>query len=138
MPATTSATVSSDASLDGDGRDGGLDGDAVKMSVDADLADLGLLLVRTEPGSTGRDGLSCFAFALDQPTVSVQRLSSGAAVVVWQGATVSADDLIGERGGGWAVAQTILAHQTDQPRRAHPPRSRRHPRGREGGQPRPH
>jgi len=85
--------------------------DAVKLSDDADLADLGLLLVRTEPGSNGRDGLSCLALPLDQPAVSVQRLSNGASVVVCRGASVAADDVIGEPGAGMAVAQTVLAHR---------------------------
>ncbi|MCB1001627.1 MAG: acyl-CoA dehydrogenase family protein [Acidimicrobiales bacterium] len=85
--------------------------DAVKMSTDADLADRGLLLVRTTPGSTGRDGLSCFLLALDQPTISVQRLSSGSSVVVCHGATADAHDLVGDAGNGWQVAQTVFAHQ---------------------------
>ena len=85
--------------------------DAVKLSDDADLADIGLLVVRTEPGSTGRDGLSCMAIALDQPSISVQRLSSGASVVVCCGAQVSNGDVMGEPGDGFAVAQTMLAHR---------------------------
>lgn len=85
--------------------------DAVKLSTDADLADHGLLLARTEPGSDGREGLSCFLLALDQPTVSVQRLGSGASVVVCRGATVRAGDLVGDVGGGWPIAQTVHAHQ---------------------------
>jgi len=85
--------------------------DAVKLSTDADLADRGLVFVRTEEASTGREGLSCFVLDLAQPTISVQRLSSGVSVVVFQGATVSADERIGEPGDGWPVAQTVLAHR---------------------------
>ena len=80
-------------------------------STDADLADRGLVFVRTEEASTGREGLSCFVLDLAQPTISVQRLSSGVSVVVCQGATVSADERIGEPGDGWPVAQTVLAHR---------------------------
>lgn len=85
--------------------------DAVKLSTDADLADHALLLVRTDPDSSGRDGLTCFLMALDQPTLSVQRLASGASVVVARGATVRASDVVGEQGHGWQVALTVHAHQ---------------------------
>ncbi len=84
---------------------------AVKLSADADLADRGIVLLRTEVGSVGYDGLSCFAISLDQPAISVQRLANGGSVVVCNGATVGADDLIGEPGAGWPVAQTVLAHR---------------------------
>jgi alkylation response protein AidB-like acyl-CoA dehydrogenase len=85
--------------------------DAVKLSVDADLADRGVLLARTVADSDGHDGLTCFAISLDQPTISVQRLSGGGSVVVCRDAIVAADDVIGEPGNGWQVAQTVLAHQ---------------------------
>ena len=84
---------------------------AVKLSADADLADRGLVLLRTDATSTGSAGLSCFAISLDQPTVSVQRLAHGGSVVVCDGATVTADELIGELGDGWPVAQIVLAHR---------------------------
>jgi alkylation response protein AidB-like acyl-CoA dehydrogenase len=94
------------------GTRGGWTADAVKLSTDADLADQGLLLVRTDPDSTGREGLTCFLFALDQPTVSVQRLASGASVVVARGASLRRDDVVGEVGDGWSIAATVYAHQT--------------------------
>ncbi len=84
---------------------------AAKLSTDADLADRGLVLVRTDPASTGSAGLSCFAIALDQPTVSVQRLTHGGSVVVCHGATTTDGDLTGELGEGWPVVQTVLAHR---------------------------
>lgn len=85
--------------------------DGIKLSTDADLADRGLMLARTDPDSVGRDGLTCFLLSLDQPTISAQRLASGGSVVVCRGATAGAADMLGEPGTGWQVAQTVFAHQ---------------------------
>ncbi|MFN8023797.1 MAG: acyl-CoA dehydrogenase family protein [Acidimicrobiales bacterium] len=98
-----------DAEAVRDGRDWRVDG--VKLSVDADLADHGLLLARTDPDSVGRDGLTCFLLDLGQPTVNAQRLASGGSVVVCRGATVASTDVLGDLGAGWQVAQTVFAHQ---------------------------
>ncbi len=85
--------------------------DAVKITSDADLADHALVLVRTDPQHSGRAGISCFLLDLGQPTVNVQRLTGGTTVVVARGAGVRDDDLVGELGDGWTVAQTVFAHQ---------------------------
>jgi alkylation response protein AidB-like acyl-CoA dehydrogenase len=106
-----SGDIASTATRRGSGATKGWAADAVKLSTDADLADHGLLLVRTDPASTGREGLTCFTLELGQPTVSVQRLASGASVVVARGAALRADDVVGAVGDGWTIAATVYAHQ---------------------------
>jgi alkylation response protein AidB-like acyl-CoA dehydrogenase len=85
--------------------------DAMKVTSDAHLADRGLLVVRTDPQTRGRDGITCFVIDLDQPMVSVQRVADAATVVVARGATVRDADVVGDVGGGWAVALTVFAHR---------------------------
>jgi alkylation response protein AidB-like acyl-CoA dehydrogenase len=82
----------------------------VKSTTDARLADRGFVLARTELGSTGRQGLSCFTFTMDQPGVSIRVLDDGTSIVILQHTKVGSDDLIGPEGHGWQVAQTALAH----------------------------
>lgn len=106
-----SGEIASTARRTGTGSKKGWAADAVKLSTDADLADHGLLLLRTDPATTGREGLTCFLLSLDQPTVSVQRLASGASVVVMRGAALQTDDVVGEVDDGWTIAATVYAHQ---------------------------
>jgi alkylation response protein AidB-like acyl-CoA dehydrogenase len=76
-------------------------------------ADYGMLLARTDFGVPKHNGISWFAFSLDQPGVTVRPLRemTGEAVfneVFFDDAVVDADDLIGGEGNGWAVTQTTL------------------------------
>jgi alkylation response protein AidB-like acyl-CoA dehydrogenase len=76
-------------------------------------SDYGMLLARTNLDVPKHQGISWFAFRLDQPGVTIRPLRemTGDAVfneIFLDGATVAADDLIGGDGNGWAVTQTTL------------------------------
>jgi alkylation response protein AidB-like acyl-CoA dehydrogenase len=75
--------------------------------------DYGMLLARTDFAVPKHKGISWFAFALDQPGVSIRPLRemTGDAVfneVFFDDAVVDAADLIGGEGNGWSVTQTTL------------------------------
>lgn len=76
-------------------------------------ADYGMLLARTNPDAPKHAGISWFAFALDQPGVTIRPLveSTGHAIfneVFIDEAVVDDADLIGGLNNGWAVTQTTL------------------------------
>jgi alkylation response protein AidB-like acyl-CoA dehydrogenase len=80
------------------------------------VADLGMLLARTDPDAPKHQGISYFAFPMDQPGVDVRPLRemTGRALfseVFLDGARVSNDALIGGLNKGWAVANTTLAFE---------------------------
>ncbi len=82
----------------------------------AGVSDLGLLLARTDPSSSGRTGLSCFVVPMRDPGVEVRPLRemSGAYhfnEVFLSGVGVGADALLGAEGDGWSVARTMLASE---------------------------
>ena len=82
-------------------------------SSQAQGADHGMLLARTDFGVPKHRGISWFAFRLDQPGVTIRPLRemTGQAVFneVFLDEAVCADaDLIGGAGNGWAVTQTTL------------------------------
>jgi alkylation response protein AidB-like acyl-CoA dehydrogenase len=92
-----------------------LDGQKVWTS-GAGASDLGLALVRTDPESRGRVGLSCFVVDMHSPAVEVRPLRemSGAYhfnEVFLAGVPVTRDDLIGAEGDGWVVARTVLSSE---------------------------
>ena len=68
-------------------------------------ADYGMLLARTDPDVPRHQGISYFAFSMDQPGVDVRPLiqmtgESGFSEVFMTGARVPADHLIGQLNGG--------------------------------------
>jgi alkylation response protein AidB-like acyl-CoA dehydrogenase len=76
-------------------------------------SDFGMLLARTDFSVPKHKGISWFAFALDQPGVTIRPLRemTGAAVfneVFFDDAVCADADLIGGEGNGWAVTQTTL------------------------------
>ncbi len=76
-------------------------------------ADYGMLLARTNFDVAKHAGISWFAFALDQPGVTIRPLReiTGHAMfneVFFDGAIVDDADLIGGENNGWAVTQTTL------------------------------
>jgi alkylation response protein AidB-like acyl-CoA dehydrogenase len=78
------------------------------------IADLGMLLARTDPDAPKHTGISYFALPMDQPGVEVRPLRemTGRALfseVFIDGARVSNDAVIGGLGEGWIVANTTLA-----------------------------
>jgi alkylation response protein AidB-like acyl-CoA dehydrogenase len=82
----------------------------------ADVADLGLCLVRSVPDSTGPSGLSVFVVPMRAEGVEVRPLvqATGEAEfneVILDGVLVGPDALIGAEGDGWRVASTTLAFE---------------------------
>jgi len=76
-------------------------------------SDYGMLLARTNPDVPRHQGISWFAFPLDQPGVTIRPLRemTGHAVfneVFLDEAVVDDADLIGGAGNGWAVTRTTL------------------------------
>jgi alkylation response protein AidB-like acyl-CoA dehydrogenase len=71
------------------------------------------VLARTDPDAPKHKGLTFFLVPMEQPGVEVQpiRMIGGAAdfnAVFFTGARTSADNVVGEVNGGWAVANSVL------------------------------
>lgn len=78
------------------------------------LADLGMLIVRTDPNAPKHRGISYFAIDMHQPGIEVRPLKemTGRAMfneVFLDGARVPDSARIGDLGAGWAVTNTTLA-----------------------------
>ena len=82
----------------------------------ADSADWIFCLVRTEPEASKHDGISFLLFDMDDPgiTVSPIQLISGSSPfcqTFFQDVKVPKANLVGKRGGGWAIAKRLLQHE---------------------------
>jgi alkylation response protein AidB-like acyl-CoA dehydrogenase len=82
----------------------------------AQFAQTGLVLARTGPLDSRHRGISAFVIDMDQPGVEVHPLTTmtGAAEfaeVVFDGALVRSEDLVGEVDRGWAVTLHILENE---------------------------
>ncbi|MGV9314408.1 acyl-CoA dehydrogenase [Streptomyces sp. NPDC003691] len=83
----------------------------------AHKADLGILLARTDPGSTRHRGLTYFVVdlrACEGVTVRPLREITGDSVFneVWfDGTLLPADSVVGETGDGWRVARNTLGNE---------------------------
>jgi alkylation response protein AidB-like acyl-CoA dehydrogenase len=83
------------------------------------VADWCFLLARTDPDVPKHKGLSAFALPMDQPGVEQRplRMINGVTnefgQVLFDGARVPADNMIGEPGEGWRVAMTIVSHERE-------------------------
>ncbi len=80
------------------------------------VADLGMLIARTDPELPKHQGITYFAIDMHQPGVEVRPLReiTGRALfneVFLTDARVPHDAMIGEKGNGWAVANTTLANE---------------------------
>src|SRR3954452_10628053 len=80
------------------------------------IADLGMLLARTNPEAPKHQGITWFAFEMHQPGVEVRPLRelTGRAMfneVFMSEARVPADAIIGDLNNGWAAGNTTLAHE---------------------------
>ncbi|NNE95415.1 MAG: acyl-CoA dehydrogenase [Acidimicrobiales bacterium] len=78
------------------------------------IADLGMLVARTDPDAPKHRGLSYFVLEMDQDGVDVRPLKEMTgrtffSEVFMDDAIVAADAMIGDRGDGWRVANTTLA-----------------------------
>ena len=79
-------------------------------------ADMGMVVARTDPDQPKHQGLAYFALDMHQEGVEVRPLKEMTgrtffSEVFMDRARVSADDMIGERGDGWRVANTTLAYE---------------------------
>jgi len=98
-----------------DGDEWVVDGQKVWTS-GAQWADRGMLLARTNREVPKHHGLSFFIIDVDQPGIDVRPLhqmngAHGFNEVFFTGATVSDDRRVGEPGGGWSVAVTVLMYE---------------------------
>ncbi len=98
-----------------DGAEWVVDGQKVWTS-GAQWADRGMLLARTNREVPKHHGLSFFIIDLDQPGIEVRPLhqmngAHGFNEVFFTGARVSDDRRVGEPGGGWSVAVTVLMYE---------------------------
>jgi len=80
------------------------------------VAELGMLLARTDPDAPKHKGISYFAFPMNQPGVEVRPLRemTGRALfseVFFDDARVRDDAIIGGESNGWLVANTTLANE---------------------------
>ncbi|MDG9701992.1 acyl-CoA dehydrogenase family protein [Streptomyces sp. DH37] len=85
-------------------------------SREAEGADRGLALARTDPSVPKRRGISCFVVDLDQPGVETRpiRQMNGRATfneVFLTDVVVPSDQMIGEAGQGWRLAQSSLVYE---------------------------
>ena len=107
------AAVSTRARRDGD--EWVVDGQKLWTS-NATFADLAFVLCRTEPGSSRHRGLSYLLVPMRQPGVEVRPIvqltgTSEFNEVFFTGARAAASDVVGEVGGGWAVAMATLGFE---------------------------
>jgi alkylation response protein AidB-like acyl-CoA dehydrogenase len=85
----------------------------------SDVADWCFLLARTDPDLPKHKGLSAFAVPMDQPGIEQRplRMINGITTefgqVLFDGARVPAEHMIGDRGEGWGVAMTIVSHERE-------------------------
>lgn len=79
-------------------------------------ADYGMLVARTDPEQPKHRGMSYFALPMDQEGVDVRPLKEMTgrtffSEVFMDRAKATTDDLIGDQGDGWRVANTTLAYE---------------------------
>jgi alkylation response protein AidB-like acyl-CoA dehydrogenase len=85
----------------------------------SDDADWCLLLARTDPDAKRHRGISAFVISMHQPGIEQRplRMISGVTKefgqVVFDGATVPADQMVGAPGEGWALAMTVVGHERE-------------------------
>jgi alkylation response protein AidB-like acyl-CoA dehydrogenase len=80
------------------------------------IADRGLLLARSDPAAPKHQGISCLLISMRQPGVEVRPLrqitgSAHFAEVFLTGARVDKEDVLGQPGQGWEIAQTTLSYE---------------------------
>ena len=82
----------------------------------AHLADWIFCLVRTEPEAPRHQGISFLLFRMDSPGIKIQPLVDMTGVanfneVFFTDVRVPKNQIVGARGDGWKVANTILGHE---------------------------
>lgn len=110
------AALRTTARLDGD--EYVIDGHKVWTSY-SDVADWCLLLARTDPDVPKHKGISAFALPMDQtgierrPLPMINGIGNEFGEILFDGARVRADQMIGEPGQGWALAMTIVSFERE-------------------------
>ena len=85
----------------------------------SDVADWCLLLARTDLDAPRHRGLSAFVVSMHQPGIEQRPLKMISGVtkefgqVVFDGATVPVDHIVGAPGEGWKLAMTIVGHERE-------------------------
>ncbi len=101
-----------------DGNEYVIDGHKIWTSY-SDVADLCFLLARTDPDVRKHKGLTAFAVPMRQPGVEqfplrmINGITKEFGQVVFDGARVPAENMIGEPGEGWRIAMTIVSHERE-------------------------
>ena len=109
------ASLRTSAVLDGD--DWVINGQKIWTST-AHIADWMFCLVRTEPEAPKHDGISFLLLRMDTPGIEVRPLvdMTGTAnfnETFFTDVRVPKDQIVGKRGQGWQVANSILGHERD-------------------------
>jgi len=85
----------------------------------SDAADWCLVLARTDPDVAKHRGLSAFIVPMDQPGIEqrplpmINGITREFGEVLFDGARVPAENMIGSPGEGWALAMTIVSHERE-------------------------
>ena len=84
----------------------------------AEQADWMFCLVRTEPQAPKHQGLSFLLFSMATPGIEVRPLKtmtgdSDFNEVFFTDVRLPADQIVGQRGDGWNVANNVLLHERD-------------------------
>jgi alkylation response protein AidB-like acyl-CoA dehydrogenase len=85
----------------------------------SDDADWCLVLARTDPDVAKHKGISAFAVPMDQPGIEqrplpmINGITKEFGEVIFDEARVAADNMIGEPGGGWRLAMTVVSHERE-------------------------
>ena len=85
----------------------------------SDVADWCFLLARTDPDVPKHKGLSAFAVPMHQPGIEqrplrmINGITNEFGQVLFDGARVPAENMIGEPGEGWRLAMTIVSHERE-------------------------
>jgi alkylation response protein AidB-like acyl-CoA dehydrogenase len=102
-------------------RDGGeyvIDGHKIWTSY-SDVADWCFLLARTDPDVPKHKGLTAFAVPMRQPGIEqrplrmINGITKEFGQVIFDGARVAAENMLGKPGEGWRVAMTIVSHERE-------------------------
>ena len=109
------ASLSTRAVLDGD--EWVVNGQKIWTST-AKQADWIFCLVRTEPDAPKHQGISFLLFSMDTPGIDVRPLKTMTGdshfnEVFFTDVRVPKDQIVGERGQGWTVANKVLTHERD-------------------------
>lgn len=82
----------------------------------ADTADWIFCLVRSEPDKPKHQGISFLLFSMKSPGIEVRPIKTMTGdshfnEVFFTNVRLPKDQIVGERGGGWSVANAVLAHE---------------------------